>query len=735
MGLDREGNLLSVLLEGMEKGKTSKDAKTISTEHGHSLSKKTTCLHMSFGAQSNSKRGSTGGSTAALMRPRAPAEKEKPSAWSIPPPLTTVDAPVLSSSLSCTQKKSAPPAKRYMPYKKGRTKKPNDAPRRALSAYNFFFAEQRNLIVEERTQQLRAENADSSQFNSKTKKAKISFEELAKIIGVRWKNISPRELAHYKIMAEEDIVRFKNEMDAYTTKQEHATTLSSDLRHEQNKSYPKKCSDDDDDKTLTSDYVSPLRFEQRRLPSRPVSVPPRLLPPAVFGCEEEGQRRTSSASYPGSSSETSPPLMSSTSRAPAGYDSGQQPHHNVNNNYTGDHHREHIIVRPDPFYLSINLKPPAGALARSVPENTQVVSFDHHHNQQQKRQGQGGFFQSFGATSAFRPPSTQPTRIEQHGRQQNNLPQSHCFSPFSPFDDLDSRVPSSRHAASMGTDDDHGCFRSFNFPLSLSSTLCQQQPQLVAETGLKKQEPDSMAQHQVENHQEGAQHQAWGTFFDDDCEPLAAFPTYQELSRATRPFLENQQQPRHASKIGASVNIAVTSQGVVSSLHQATNLFGYTTGNGSVLGASCPLSQAEEQSNLRDLMSAAPSPSYYPTHEQEHNPTLLEHLLHSAHSCHQPDHRYDEEDESSHSNSLATFISREDTKDLVVHSRAVVEDHHLPSWMEPLPLAPAATTREQGSIAEEQQEHNTSGSAYQPISFPIIPSFLHDEMPKPKQSG
>ena len=48
---------------------------------------------------------------------------------------------------------------------------------------------------------------------------KVSFEKMAKIIGARWKEIDEERLAYYKEKAEEDMVRYKKEMNVYLEKQ------------------------------------------------------------------------------------------------------------------------------------------------------------------------------------------------------------------------------------------------------------------------------------------------------------------------------------------------------------------------------------------------------------------------------------------------------------------------------------------------------------------------------------
>ena len=98
------------------------------------------------------------------------------------------------------------------------TRKCDGKPRRPLSAYNLFFREQRERIIEERAKLLPAPpepTVTRSGGRRKKQKAKVPFEELAKLIGARWKNIDPEELLRLKGLAQEDANRYKLEMQEY----------------------------------------------------------------------------------------------------------------------------------------------------------------------------------------------------------------------------------------------------------------------------------------------------------------------------------------------------------------------------------------------------------------------------------------------------------------------------------------------------------------------------------------
>jgi len=109
-------------------------------------------------------------------------------------------------------------------------KKPKDKPKRPLSSYNFFFKEERELIVKvvlaEDPSAVKQDPEDDGFLDVDTigrlKKEgkKVSFEEMGKIIGQRWKNIDPDRLAKYAELASKDTERYKTEMQEYNGRQE-----------------------------------------------------------------------------------------------------------------------------------------------------------------------------------------------------------------------------------------------------------------------------------------------------------------------------------------------------------------------------------------------------------------------------------------------------------------------------------------------------------------------------------
>jgi len=123
-----------------------------------------------------------------------------------------------------------PKDKLPLPSKRPSKKKPKDKPKRPLSAYNFFFKEEREKILKvvladddtKVEQDTESEDYLDTEAVSKLRKegGKVSFEEMGKLIGQRWKNIEPDRLTKFSEMAAEDTERYKREMTEYNSRQE-----------------------------------------------------------------------------------------------------------------------------------------------------------------------------------------------------------------------------------------------------------------------------------------------------------------------------------------------------------------------------------------------------------------------------------------------------------------------------------------------------------------------------------
>jgi len=109
-------------------------------------------------------------------------------------------------------------------------KKPKDKPKRPLSAYNYFFKEERGKILkivlpedpEKVENDPESEDFINEELMGRLRKdgGKASFEEMGKLIGQRWKNIDPDRLSKYSELAAEDTERYKKDMQAYNGRQE-----------------------------------------------------------------------------------------------------------------------------------------------------------------------------------------------------------------------------------------------------------------------------------------------------------------------------------------------------------------------------------------------------------------------------------------------------------------------------------------------------------------------------------
>ena len=87
-----------------------------------------------------------------------------------------------------------------------------ERPKRPLSAYNIFFKEERVRVLAT----LEGEVCLTKKGKKSTsRKGKISFENLAKIIGSKWRDLSKSEVEYYKRKADTDMQRYRREMDEY----------------------------------------------------------------------------------------------------------------------------------------------------------------------------------------------------------------------------------------------------------------------------------------------------------------------------------------------------------------------------------------------------------------------------------------------------------------------------------------------------------------------------------------
>jgi hypothetical protein len=130
------------------------------------------------------------------------------------------------SSSAGTKKKER--AKRAKVPAKFRTKRPTGTPKRPLSAYNYFFREQRNLMLEERTRQKETGTLPEEPpvDPSGDKKKSSLFAMMGKTIAKRWRELTPDQHEQYKELANEDLKRYRKEMDEFHLAQAKESRLS-----------------------------------------------------------------------------------------------------------------------------------------------------------------------------------------------------------------------------------------------------------------------------------------------------------------------------------------------------------------------------------------------------------------------------------------------------------------------------------------------------------------------------
>jgi len=109
--------------------------------------------------------------------------------------------------------------------KKHVRKKPKDKPKRPLSAYNYFFKTERQRILKfllRNPDDVVPDIVVSPEEEQRlwTGGKKISFEEMGKLIGRRWKNIQGEKLQKYTKLATGDAERYQKELKVWNEKKE-----------------------------------------------------------------------------------------------------------------------------------------------------------------------------------------------------------------------------------------------------------------------------------------------------------------------------------------------------------------------------------------------------------------------------------------------------------------------------------------------------------------------------------
>jgi hypothetical protein len=103
----------------------------------------------------------------------------------------------------------------------GRRKRDPRAPKKHLAAYNFFFqAEQGKLLAAARGEAADADLTPEELASLRLEHGKVNVQQVSRLVGQRWKNVSTEQLEHYNQLAAQDAERYKKEMEAYEQQQE-----------------------------------------------------------------------------------------------------------------------------------------------------------------------------------------------------------------------------------------------------------------------------------------------------------------------------------------------------------------------------------------------------------------------------------------------------------------------------------------------------------------------------------
>jgi len=123
----------------------------------------------------------------------------------------------IASASSKSKKKSVLRAAASSKSKKRRTK--NGRPKRALTAYNLFFKDQREQILADRRPGIpdnsRKLNDKRSRDQNPTDRAGISFEDMGKMIALRWKKLDSSLRLSYETRAMAEKQRYDAELADY----------------------------------------------------------------------------------------------------------------------------------------------------------------------------------------------------------------------------------------------------------------------------------------------------------------------------------------------------------------------------------------------------------------------------------------------------------------------------------------------------------------------------------------
>ena len=227
-----------------------------------------------------------------------------------------------------------------------RRKKPKGFPKRPLSGYNIFFKEERVKVLEECNDRRAAISIDDvHDATTKIDRSSVSFQELGKIVGKRWKTLSDEDRRRFESLADQDNLRYRSEMDDYN-----------DAKRKRNEEKSLRTIEDDVDDT-TQPSISNSSWSTMVL-TRPSEIYPSFYPysrsnqPTRDNNQSIAQywQRTENASNDNSSVQAAEPVFSYP--IPPGTELTLPDHQGIERNYQVQYNFFKMTRRDAEIYMA-----------------------------------------------------------------------------------------------------------------------------------------------------------------------------------------------------------------------------------------------------------------------------------------------------------------------------------------------------------------------------------------------
>jgi hypothetical protein len=140
---------------------------------------------------------------------------EEPSEPSVVPTTTAkeLESPTKAAKASKATKDVPAAATKKRKRKTGDKKRPSNKPRRPMSAYNYFFRDERPKVL--------VEVEESGVITGEASKQQKSalFSEVGRRVAAKWRKITKEDLERYQKMADSDMERYRGELKEYQLEQ------------------------------------------------------------------------------------------------------------------------------------------------------------------------------------------------------------------------------------------------------------------------------------------------------------------------------------------------------------------------------------------------------------------------------------------------------------------------------------------------------------------------------------